>query len=159
MKKFLICFFCISVFRGALVMSMGLAPLPAMPQAPPPDMTSQQLPSIPAQPVPDATQQAGVPAPAGDVIPAESLQPPPEAVMMTDDAVPSNSPVINDLFKKATTLIESMAPVTLRLDQLRDKAYETFFNTDKMLDKSYPEMLRKVGALEETFMPRVIKSK
>jgi len=111
---------------------------------------------------PQVPIQAPVQAPAPDApLPPESTQPPAEAVMMTDDASgqPSTSLVIKDLFKKASAIIESIAPVALTIDKKRDGIYGIFFEIDKMLDKTYPEMLGKVGKLEETFTPKNIASK
>jgi hypothetical protein len=134
---------------------MGAAPVDhaAQGQAPQDQMSQAQG----AQPAP-----AAPPAPGGDAaLSPENLQPPAEAVMMTEDAssLPPSSPVIVDLFKKASVIIEQIAPVALRIDQKRDSIYGNFFEIDKMLDKTYPEMLEKVGKIEELFMPKNIATK
>jgi len=143
-------------------------------QSPPPDESPDVASDMGMAPVDQAAQgqipqdqgaqsaPAASPAPGGDAaISPESLQPPAEAVMMTEDAssLPPSSLVIVDLFKKSSAIIEEIAPVALCIDQKRDSIYGNFFEIDKILDKTYPEMLEKVGKLEETFTPKNIASK
>ena len=131
-------------------------------EVPPPPQDMGAAPGGDQMGQPQAPMQAPIqaPAPAATLSP-ESTQPPAEAIMMAENASgqPSTSLVITDLFKKASAIIESIAPVALTIDKKRDGIYGTFFEIDKMLDKTYPEMLEKVGKLEETFTPKNIASK
>jgi len=159
--SFLLISFLSSVKQQSSVSTQNWVPVQRQVIAPQPRTTPQQwvMPSAAVSRVPTQSQSFS-PIPAAYVPPpAASLQAPTEAVMIP--ANPSGlslmPPGIIKIFKKASTAVKQMRTNIRLIDQKRDNIYAVLSMTDKFLDNSYPNILIKIGKLEEIFMSQKIK--
>jgi hypothetical protein len=153
--------FLVFIMQQSLASTQNFVPVQGPVIAPQPITTPQQwvMPSAAVSSVPMQPQTFS-PIPAAYVPPpATSLQTPTEAVMIpvNPSGLSLMPPGVIKIFKKALNTVKQMRTNIQLIDQKRDNIYIIFFTTDKFLDNAYPNILIKLGKLEEIFMPQKIK--